>query len=88
MHAVTSLLNFSMIYESQLKYTSMPEKSAHLQVIEQQSTQNTANLPLQACEEYQRTIFPCMTRVMTLAAAIILQRFFFVQAIISSIKYL
>ena len=48
----------------------MQEKSAHLQVISQQSTKNAANLPLQTCEEYQRTIFPCMTRVTTLAPAI------------------
>ena len=35
----------------------MLEKSAHLQVIPQQSTQNTANLALQAYEKNQWTFF-------------------------------
>ena len=41
MHAVTSLLYFSMIYEyeSQSKYKSMTGKSTHLQAVSQQSTQ-------------------------------------------------
>ena len=35
----------------------MVEKSTHLQVIPQQSTQNTAKLPLQAYEKNQPTFF-------------------------------
>ena len=35
----------------------MVGKSAHLQVIPQQSTQNTANLPLQTRDKNQGTFF-------------------------------
>ena len=38
-------------------------KSTHLQVIPQQSTQNTANLPLQTYEKNQRTFFMFNTGV-------------------------
>ena len=57
MHAVTSLLYFPMIYASQYKYTSMAGKIAHIQIIPQQSAQNTANLLLQTYEKNQRTYF-------------------------------
>ena len=48
----------------------MVEKSTHLQVIPQQSTQNTANLPLQTYEKNK--FFYCSTRIWTLVSAITL----------------
>ena len=47
-------------------------KSAHLQIIPQQSTQNTANLLLQTYEKNQWTFFCCSTRASTLVFAITL----------------
>ena len=44
----------------------MVGKSTHLQVISQQSTQNTANLPLHTYEKNQRTF---LTRASTLVFA-------------------
>ena len=50
----------------------MVEKSACLQVIPQQSTQNTANLSLQTYEKSRWTFFCCSTRASTLVSAITL----------------
>ena len=47
-------------------------KSTHLQVIPQQSTQNTANLPLQTCKKTSEHFFYCSTRASALVSAIIL----------------
>ena len=48
-----SILYFPTIYKANRNYTSMLGKSTHLAVIPQQSTQNTANLPLQTYEKNQ-----------------------------------
>ena len=50
-----SIFYFPTIYKGNRNYTSMLGKSTHLAVIPQQSTQNTANLPLQTYEKNQWT---------------------------------
>ena len=52
-----SILYFRTIYKANRNYTSMLGKSTHLAVIPQQSTQNTANLPLQTYEKNHWTCF-------------------------------
>ena len=70
MHAVTSLLSISLIYA---KSKAPLGKCTHLQVIVQQITQNTANLPLQTYGKKPVNSLYCSTRVSTLVSAIVLQ---------------
>ena len=52
----TASLKCARVYKSIIYYNTQGY-SSHLQVIPQQSTQNTANLPLQTYEENQPAFF-------------------------------